>query len=226
MSLRKSPARTPAMLAANRANALKSTGARTPEGKARAALNGVKHARHARRLPETLATAGRREAKQLYEWLLGEICLSFRARDGKAKQQAERMARAAWSLAWRALCKPKPECPLESDANNSQLSSLLRIRIDDPWRRRGLVFWLQRHRHWTFDRWIKLVEDATAGRPREGPVRRWGSMERRLRLAIFAWRNLRSGSKPWSKHGGEREVSGLEWLCSARFAFQILRLFH
>jgi hypothetical protein len=33
MSLRKPPARTPALLAANRANARKSTGPRTPEGK-------------------------------------------------------------------------------------------------------------------------------------------------------------------------------------------------
>ena len=35
MSLRKSPSRTQAFLAANRANAQKSTGPRTPEGKAR-----------------------------------------------------------------------------------------------------------------------------------------------------------------------------------------------
>ena len=184
MSLRKSPVRTPALLAANRANALKSTGARTPEGKARAVLNGLKHARHARRLPETLATAGRREAKQLYEWLLGEICLRFGVGDGEGRQQAERMARSAWSLAWR-VCKPKPECPLESSANPSQHPSLLRIRIDDPFRRRGLVFWLQRHRHWTFDRWMKMVEEAAAGIPRQGPVERWGRPERRLRVSHF-----------------------------------------
>ena len=47
MSLRKSPARTPASLAANRANAQKSTGPRTPEGKARVALDALRHGAHA-----------------------------------------------------------------------------------------------------------------------------------------------------------------------------------
>ena len=48
MSLRKSPTRTPALLAANRANAQKSTGPRSPEGKARAALNALRHGLRAR----------------------------------------------------------------------------------------------------------------------------------------------------------------------------------
>jgi hypothetical protein len=43
VSLRKSPTRTPAFLAANRANAKKSTGPRTPEGKARVALSQLRH---------------------------------------------------------------------------------------------------------------------------------------------------------------------------------------
>jgi len=42
MSLRKSPRVTPAMLAANRANAKKSTGPRTSAGKARVRLNPLK----------------------------------------------------------------------------------------------------------------------------------------------------------------------------------------
>ena len=43
MSLRKSPTRTPAFLAANRANAQKCAGPRTPEGKARVARNALRH---------------------------------------------------------------------------------------------------------------------------------------------------------------------------------------
>jgi hypothetical protein len=199
--LRKSPVRTPALLAANRANALKCTGPRTPEGKARVALNGVKHARHARRLPDNLAVAGPREGERLYRSILREIYLSFGPRGDQGRQQAEQMARAAWSMAWQALRKAKPECPLESSANSSQHPSLLRIRIDDPFRRRGLVFWLQRHRHWTFDRWMKMVEDAATGIPRQGPVERWGSPERRLRVRHF--RLARPGL--WEQQALEQE---------------------
>jgi hypothetical protein len=43
MSLRKSPVRTPALLAANRANAGKSTGPRTPAGKRTSAWNALRH---------------------------------------------------------------------------------------------------------------------------------------------------------------------------------------
>ena len=43
MSLRKSPTRTPALLAANRRNAQKSTGPRTRRGKAWSRLNHLKH---------------------------------------------------------------------------------------------------------------------------------------------------------------------------------------
>ncbi len=43
MSLRKSPTLTPARLAANRRNALKSTGPRTAQGKAQSRMNGLRH---------------------------------------------------------------------------------------------------------------------------------------------------------------------------------------
>jgi hypothetical protein len=50
MSLRKSPVLTPRALAARRANALKSTGPRTPQGKARVRFNGLRFGGHSARM--------------------------------------------------------------------------------------------------------------------------------------------------------------------------------
>jgi hypothetical protein len=64
--LRRSPRLTPASLAARRANARKSTGPRTEQGKARAALNSLQHGGYAVNLPERLARAGCRQEEA--EW--------------------------------------------------------------------------------------------------------------------------------------------------------------
>ena len=48
MSLRKSPTLTPALLAANRRNASRSTGPRTAQGKASSRLNGLRYGRRSR----------------------------------------------------------------------------------------------------------------------------------------------------------------------------------
>jgi hypothetical protein len=58
MSLRKRRCLTPASLAARRADALKSTGPRTERGKARVALNPLKHGRRAVALRDGLAREG------------------------------------------------------------------------------------------------------------------------------------------------------------------------
>jgi hypothetical protein len=49
VSLRKSPTLTPALLAANRRNAKKSTGPRTARGKAWSRLNSLRHGCHSPR---------------------------------------------------------------------------------------------------------------------------------------------------------------------------------
>ncbi len=54
MSLRKSPRITPALLAANRANARKCTAPRTARGKGRTVLNALKHCRYSRAFREKL----------------------------------------------------------------------------------------------------------------------------------------------------------------------------
>jgi len=77
MALRKSPVRTAALLAANRANAKKSTGPSTPHGKARVALNPLQHGVYAVRLPEKLLHAGCRQDEARYRWFRKEIAATL-----------------------------------------------------------------------------------------------------------------------------------------------------
>lgn len=122
MSLRKSPCLTPASLAARRANALKSTGPRTQCGKARVALNPLKHGRRAVALQEKLARAGYREGEALYCRIRSRLS---RARAGPGdhpdlglNRQVNRLAN--WILVFRRgltrrRCeRAKLECYLES----------------------------------------------------------------------------------------------------------------
>ncbi len=99
MPLRKSPVRTPALLAANRANAQSSTGPRSPQGKARVALNALKHGHYAVRLREKLAQAGDRGGESQYQWFRSEIATAFGASGPDEELQAERMAARAWCTA-------------------------------------------------------------------------------------------------------------------------------
>ena len=68
---------TPASLAARRANALKSTGPRTERGKARVALNPLKHGRYALNLPERLARAGYRQGETEWRLIRARIARTF-----------------------------------------------------------------------------------------------------------------------------------------------------
>ncbi len=68
---------TSASLAARRANALKSTGPRTDRGKARVALNPLKHGRSAVNLPEKLARAGYRRDEAEWRAIRARIALTF-----------------------------------------------------------------------------------------------------------------------------------------------------
>jgi hypothetical protein len=154
VSLRRSPTRTAAFLAANRRNALKSTGPRTVAGKARVALNSVRQGRRAFRLRQNLMASGAREQVALYDWILGSICRCYdisRDRDGRPRygtpqygRQVEGMARwvfATYARAQAAWLQAKPESPLAARRFTNALP--LRIRIDNATRTRRLAFWLQ-----------------------------------------------------------------------------------
>jgi len=66
MSLVKLPASTPARIAANRANAKKSTGPRTPEGKRRIVFNALKHGQRSRDFLSNLRKGASRDDKMAY----------------------------------------------------------------------------------------------------------------------------------------------------------------
>ncbi|HME00360.1 MAG TPA: hypothetical protein VKM93_23895 [Terriglobia bacterium] len=153
--LRKSPTRTEAFLAANRRNAQKCTGPRTPEGKARVSLNALKHGRYAHRLPEKLEAAGYRSAAALYFQIRREVVTTFDAEDPVDLKRAERVAALVWTMAWRAGtlgCKRQSNLFCSPSMPLSRHESPMHFRIKDHRRRIGLVYWVQRRRYWTVDR--------------------------------------------------------------------------
>ena len=98
MSIRRSPRLTPRSLAARRANALKSTGPRTPCGKARVSLNALKHGRSAARAPrfrERLQRAGYPHQEALYGDLRSCLAQAFGARTPYWRAEVDRFAASA-----------------------------------------------------------------------------------------------------------------------------------
>lgn len=121
--LRKSPVRTPALLAANRRNALNSTGPRTIAGKARVALNGLKHGRYARHLHRRLLLADDWERAWLYRGVQSVVSRVYGPRDLIQYRDCERMASEVWSHLSRLRdgSGPKPESPVESNGNRLRI---------------------------------------------------------------------------------------------------------
>ena len=105
MALRRSPVLTPRSLAALRANALKSTGPRTPCGKARVSLNALKHGRamgpagRAPRFRERLLRAGYPQQEALYDGLRSCLAQAFGAQNPRSRRRIDQMAASAWCQA-------------------------------------------------------------------------------------------------------------------------------
>ena len=97
MSLRKRPTVTPALLGANRANARKSTGPRSVEGKNRIVLNALKGGSHARNFRENLLRARSKEDAELFQWILDQVRTAFRLHGWQEDdRKAERLAQRVW----------------------------------------------------------------------------------------------------------------------------------
>jgi hypothetical protein len=172
MSLRKTPCLTPASLAARRANALKSTGPRTERGKARVALNPLKHGRRAVALRERLVRAGYRDGEALYCRIRARLLKTFARPGDHSDRHADRLANWIWvsqrERRGRQAIRAKLECPLESTIGTARLTKRTRIvtnnypydnslspwlptnvSVHDYYRRIGIVFYAQWKRHWT-----------------------------------------------------------------------------
>ncbi len=92
MPLVQSPRMTPAKLAANRANAQKSTGPRTLPGKRRVTLNALKHGRYARteKLAQNEGDSG------LVSWIREQITAFYQPQGERAERAAELLTRQVW----------------------------------------------------------------------------------------------------------------------------------
>ena len=173
MPLRRSPRLTPRSLAARRANALKSTGPRTPCGKARVSLNALKHGHGVgpagcpARFRERLLRARYARQEALYEELRARLTQALGARHPHWRREVDRFALRAWCMATgRDSFRTKLECPFDSEAKGLWVlaqgpregfgpryrpgfARALRYQAQDSYRRIGVAFWIQRRRYVT-----------------------------------------------------------------------------
>jgi hypothetical protein len=170
LPLVKSPTMTPRKMAANRANATKSTGPRTPEGQRRVMLNGLRHGADSAAFRANLMKAG--QNVELFDWIHKRV----REEMPLAKPRvAEHLARRVWcgvsldrstsqgpkdppptqASLWCAAWTPwragglatKPRYTMTSiDPRITYLPPGSRIRIADPSSQRRLMFWVRRRR--------------------------------------------------------------------------------
>jgi len=105
MSLRKSPRMTPALLAALRRNAQRSTGPRTSAGKQNSKFNSLKHGGYAalEHHHQTMAALG--EDPEEFEALKRELAAALGPEDALSSAQLEYLARLCWRRARRQRAK-------------------------------------------------------------------------------------------------------------------------
>jgi len=139
MPLVKPPTLTPAKLAACRANAQKSTGPRTPEGKRRIVFNSLKHGNRSRDFLSTLLRAGSREDKESYLELHYRLEPLLQPTTAEDRKQAEALLRQLWCtqrLLSRELNRPqgmdspsKRKSPVESEPRDIAIRSGIQVVV-------------------------------------------------------------------------------------------------
>ncbi len=93
--------KTPALLAACRANARKGTGPRTVVGKCRSRLNALKHGRYSPNFREGLAQAGMEMGVKRFDFIRSHVLKFLPPVTQKEKREAEELARRIWCWAER-----------------------------------------------------------------------------------------------------------------------------
>ncbi len=99
MSLCQPKTKTPALLAACRANARKGTGPRTADGKCRSRLNALKHGRCSPNLREHLAQAGRKMGVERFDFIRSHVRKFLPPVTQEQKRKAEELVRFIWCWA-------------------------------------------------------------------------------------------------------------------------------
>ncbi len=117
---------TPALLAACRANAKKCTGPRTPEGKARVALNGLRHGMRSKNFLALLARSGHglEDFQALHIAMRGAILPVGPEQD----ERCLRLAIHAWTT------KRRIEREIASPARRQELFARTKGTLPQPWR--------------------------------------------------------------------------------------------
>ena len=120
MSLRKSPQITPALLAANRRNAQRSTGPRTAAGKQNSKFNSLKHGGYAalEHHHQTMLALG--EDPEKFERLKRELAAALGPEDALSAAQIEYLAKLCWRRARRECAKKSPARPALLPVGDSQ----------------------------------------------------------------------------------------------------------
>lgn len=245
MPLVKSPRMTSAKLAANRANARKCTGPRTPEGKRRVTLNALKHGRYARtaKLLQAGADAG------LLAWIRSQIVACYQPQGERGQQAAEQLTREVYCsfapgpkarrrdvakqgrLPTRASLwalqrvaggfETKPRYAVKSvDSVITPSLSPRRVRLLHPRDQRQLVFWVRARRDTvTLSRLLRMAEEVMQGwaEPQDAGETRARQRQRPILSC------LRDDSDRGYRNDGVRyENSEGLWAKLARLAAQVL----